>query len=645
LDVEALTHTVLARTVSALDAGRGHLVIFHPDGSVTHHLNEMFDFSPWTWEELQKQTLAQGIVPQVLTSKDGTIVHDTEGFDEWLRIPNDISRSAIAVPLLGRHTALGVLTLTHGQPGHFNADHLVLLQAIASQAAMAIENAQLYAAERKQVAELVGLSQLNRAVSKFSRSAELFEKLPELIRQILGYQIVALWLAQGKKLSLCSSTGTNNIDSALLEIAPLKVLSSNQPAQFSGPIEQPGKAKEIQTVTHSATAVPLFLNGNLGGVISIHSQRPNAFQESDRVLLEMLSAQVGTVLERIKLFESAEQEQKRLAAVLRSAADAILVFDPQSRLQLLNPAAERLFADAEVKIGHPLPRKKGYDLLLELLDRERTTASATQAEIEWPDDRTFATSITPVEEGGQVAVLHDVSHFKALDQLKNEFIATASHDLKNPIFAVMGYSDFLKQVGPLTPAQEDFIERIQRSARRMQELVVNLLEIARIEMGTKLQLERTDLDEMLKVTATEFASQIKGKEQVLETTFRQISPVITVDQARLKQVVSNLLSNAIKYTPKGGRISISSFVKEGLAITKIQDTGIGIPAQDLPHIFDKFYRVHTDQVEEIEGNGLGLAIVKSIVEQHGGKVEVQSEVGVGSIFSFSLPVAPPEEQL
>ena len=645
LDVEALTHTVLSRTVSALDAGRGHLVVFHPDGSVTHHLDPMFDFSPWTWEELQKQTLAQGIVPQVITSKEGTIVNDAETASEWLKIPNDTTRSAIAVPLPGRHTVLGVLTLTHEQPGHFTPDHLVLLQAIASQAAMAIENAQLYAAERKQVAELVGLSQLNRAASKFSRSVEMFEKLPDLIHQILGYQIVALWLVQGKKLVLSSHSGGGNVDSSLLEIAPQKVLTSSQPAQFSGPIEQPGKKKEAKTITHSATAVPLFWNGILGGVLSIHSQRPNAFQESDRVLLEMLSAQVGTVLERIKLFESVEQEQKRLSAVLRSAADAILVFDSQAGLQLLNPAAERLFTDIEVKVGQPLPQHKGYDALIELLDRERGTASHTQAEIEWPDSRTFAISVTPVEEGGQVAVLHDVSHFKALDQLKNEFIATATHDLKNPIFAVMGYSDFLKQVGPLTPAQTEFIERIQRAARRMQELVVNLLEIARIEMGTELNLELLELDEILKVTAAESIPQAKSKEQIIETLCGEKSPSVMADQGRLKQVVSNLLSNAIKYTPQGGRISISSSVKGAYAVVKVQDTGIGIPAQDLPHIFEKFYRVHTDQTDEIEGNGLGLAIVKSIVEQHGGQVDVESEVGVGSIFSFSLPIIPSEEPL
>ncbi|MBN1668706.1 MAG: response regulator, partial [Anaerolineales bacterium] len=143
LDIEALTLAVLNRTVKALLAQNGHLVLFHPDGRVTQQLHQIFDFSPWSWGEVQERVITQGIVPQVVETRGGVIVADTQDEPNWLRIPNDLARSAIAVPLLGREQVLGVLSLTHNQPGHFKPDHLDILQAIASQAAIAVENAQL----------------------------------------------------------------------------------------------------------------------------------------------------------------------------------------------------------------------------------------------------------------------------------------------------------------------------------------------------------------------------------------------------------------------------------------------------------------------------------------------------------------------
>lgn len=639
LDVEALTQSVLSRTVKALDATNGHLVIFHPDGSVTHQLHQMFDFSPWTWDELQHKLSSEGIVPQVVSARQGMVVSNLVESDNLLHIPNDLSRSAISVPLLGRYDVLGVLTLFHEEPDHFKEDQLKVLQAIASQAAMAIENAQLYAAERKRVNELVAFNQLSHAIAKFARSSELFQKLPNLVHQILGYSTVALWLVGEIGLTQESIAGHKpEIDQALLELAPQKVISSGKPAQFSGPI-QDDLTKKTNVPFHSAVAVPLFLDGHLRGVLSIHSNRPNAFTENDRILLEMLSAQVGTVLERIRLFESVEQEQKRLAAVLHSAADAILVFDRLGQLRLSNPAAQMLFSDIEAKIGQPLPRHKGYDDFISLLSRQQNSPDLRPTEIAWPDGRTFSVMVTPIEDGGQVAVLHDVSHFKSLELLKNQFLATATHDLKNPIFAVQGYSDFLRQAGPLNSMQEELVARIQGAAKRMQDLVVNLLEIARIEMGTELKLEKLEVVHLLNEIVFEFEPQALAKGQSLGTNFRSENATVFGDSMRLHQVLSNLVSNAIKYTPQNGQIMLETEQDGDWVWIHVKDTGIGIQSQDIPHLFEKFYRVQNEKTQDIEGNGLGLAIVKSIVEQHGGQVKVESIFGKGSCFSVGLPAA------
>jgi len=652
LDVEALTKTILARTVGALEATNGYLFIFQPDGSASFQMHEVHDLPAWTKEEDRKRKVANivrpsdGVVAQVVANRQGMIVADTSRHEGWISIQHDDTQSAVLVPLLGREEVLGVLTLTHNQVGYFKPDQLTLLQAIASQSAIAIENAQLYAAERRRVNELVALNQLTREINRFTRSTELWENLPRLARETLRYPAVGLWLVDGDNagtdhpLTLRGLAGQENAPRhSILEVAPLQAAETGQPAQFSGPIdERTGeRAGSGEPPVVSVIAVPLIWNQAVRGVFSVHSQRAGAFQESDRVVLETLASQITSALERIQLFESVEHEQRQLSAVLRSAADAILVFDTQGVLLLANPAGQRLFTDIQAQVGQPLPEESGYDDLTHMLDGLRKENTSGQGEIPWPDKRTFSIVVTQVEDGGQVAILHDVSHFKALDHLKNEFLATASHDLKNPIFAVLGYSDLLGKAGPLNQMQADFVGRIRNSAVQMQDLVLNLLEIGRMEMGTKLRLENVDLNEVLTNVVDEFRPQADAKGHTITVELSEPPVRINGDKTRLQQVARNLLGNAIKYTPNGGQVTVTSQVENQQVCVSFTDTGLGIPEEALPHLFEKFYRVRTDETQDIEGNGLGLAIVKSIIEQHSGKVQVESEHGKGSCFSIHLP--------
>ncbi len=500
----------------------------------------------------------------------------------------------------------------------------------------------LYTVERKRVNELVALNQLTRDISLFMHSSELFERTPHLIRDTLGYPTVSLWLTEGDQPTLRSLAGADaRLRSTLLALAPQQVALSGQPAHLSGSVEERDSTRRSGTPpTQAAIAVPLFWNARVSGVLAIHSPRPNAFQESDRVVLENLAAQIAAALERIKLFESVEQEERRLAAVLRGAADGILVMDVEGRLQLLNPAGQRLFTDVDTKLGRPLPAGRGYDDLIALLDRARESRGSEEGEIAWPDKRTFSALITPIEEGGHVAILHDVSHFVDVERVKNEFIAAASHDLKGPITAIFGYSQLLAKGGELTPQQSDYLSRMQKAAKQMLDLVQNLLELARIDMGVDLKLEPCNMRDLLTGVADEFQAQAASKGQNFKLLPFEGQAHIMADTPRLRQVLRNLIGNAIKYTPGGGAVTISGVVEEEAIQIEIRDTGIGIPPADLPFIFEKFYRVQTSETRDIEGNGLGLAIVKSIVEQHGGKVKVESDIGKGSSFSFTLPRSP-----
>ena len=214
------------------------------------------------------------------------------------------------------------------------------------------------------------------------------------------------------------------------------------------------------TAIRSAVIAPLHGRKDLLGLLILTHEQENYFNLDHLLLLQAIASQAAIAIENAHLYSNVAQEQKRLAAVLQHAAEAILMFDAQGRLSLLNPAGEKLFTDFKANINQPLPAGHGYDALVNMLEDARSSHGAKSGEVLWPDQRTFTALITPIEDGGQVAILHDVTRFKDLDQVKNEFIATASHDLKNPITTIAGFSTLLGQAGPLNEQQQDFVSRI-----------------------------------------------------------------------------------------------------------------------------------------------------------------------------------------
>lgn len=390
--------------------------------------------------------------------------------------------------------------------------------------------------------------------------------------------------------------------------------------------------------TRSVMMIPMFGRFDLIGLLVLHHERSGYFTEEHQLLLTAIASQAAIAVENTQLYSRASAQQQKLVAVLQSAADAILMFDENSCLSLLNSAAEKLFVEVETRIGLPLMRGRAYDSLLELIEATYTSGAPKTVEVLWNDQRFFSAFATPIQAGGCVVVLHDISHFKALERVKNEFISTASHDLKNPIATILGFSQLISQAGPLNDIQLDFANRIHTAAINMDKLVQDLLALAKMDANLELKRETFDLNAVVTEMENEFAPQFHAKEQTYTFTGLENSVNILGDLFQLKQVLRNLIGNAIKYTPAHGSINLALETDQQNAFISIRDTGYGIPAEDLPHIFDRFYRVRHDTVKDIEGNGLGLAIVKSIAQQHGGDVHVESKVGEGSCFTVSLPL-------
>jgi two-component system, OmpR family, phosphate regulon sensor histidine kinase PhoR len=387
----------------------------------------------------------------------------------------------------------------------------------------------------------------------------------------------------------------------------------------------------------SVVVVPMFGRYHLLGVLLLGNEQVGYFKLEHLLLLQAICSQASIAIENAQLYEIMAQERQHLAAVLQSAADAILMFDAENRLSMVNPAGQKLFTDYEMRIGRQLPGGMGYDLLVQGLQQAARSGVSFAGEIEWPDKRVFSAAITSVKEGGCVVVLHDVSRFKELEKVKDEFIATASHDLRNPITSINGFSHLIRKAGPLNDLQSDFMTRIQDAAVHMSQLVDNMLNLAKMDLGQDHKQEAVDLSILLAKVADEFHphAQAKGQSLVLEQATH--GSQVSGDPLQLLQALRNLVGNAVKYTPENGSITIGLEQKEGRSWIKIRDTGYGIPAASLPFIFNRFYRVRNTGQSEVEGNGLGLAIVKSIIEQHEGEVTVESEPGLGSCFTVSLP--------
>jgi signal transduction histidine kinase/DNA-binding response OmpR family regulator len=393
----------------------------------------------------------------------------------------------------------------------------------------------------------------------------------------------------------------------------------------------------------SAVIAPLHGRKDLLGLLILTHEQENYFNLDHLLLLQAIASQAAIAVENARLYSNVAQEQKRLAAVLQHAAEAILMFDAQGRLSLLNPAGEKLFTDFKANINQPLPAGYGYDALILMLENARSSHGAKSGEVLWPDQRTFTALITSIEDGGQVAILHDVTRFKDIDQVKNEFIATASHDLKNPITTIAGFSTLLGQAGPLNEQQQDFVSRILGATQTMTELIQNMMSLAQMDLEATKKYEPVEMGKLLAEMAHEFTPQAQQKEQIFSfTPFAELVHV-NGDPLQMRQLFRNLIGNAIKYSPKGSTVMLAAKLEKENIQVDIQDTGFGIPAADLPFIFNRFYRVRNGKNSEMEGNGLGLAIVKSIIEQHGGQISVESEVGKGTCFSVTLPLVSTAE--
>jgi len=599
--------------------------------------------------------------------------------DETGALPPDLlaltgARAALAVPLLRADVALGVLLLVHtGQPDAFAAWFTEQIGLLGVQAALALQNAALFDEVRRRFDQLRLVNEVGRYATAILSPAALVEGVARKLYNILHYDLISLLLVEDGEL---------RVNSAYLGAEPLPAEAVM--ARFAAPHSVASEAvRQAEPVLRNqdcdlftpegeppapgcALAVPLIIADEVIGALLVERRGHDQITQDDLDVLEPLAAQLAISVSNALLYErvrkqtvelearvaqrTAEirQQHERTEAILRSVADAVIVFDLHGEVVLTNPVARELFD------------RHDLDMNLSTRVEQLITRALKPGDGRAPADRTDIIEVGKVAlqakaarvvEGdvvlGSVVVLRDISRLKEVDRMKDQFVSNVSHELRTPLANLKVYLSLLEQGRPERRA--NYLEVMAREVARLERLIEDLLHISRLEDDRRLERARpcapVQVDRLIETVLSNNAAWAESERRGLRhERLAPTLPPVEADEDQLVRALTNLIANAINYTAPGGQITVRSGVEPpeqaapDWVIIEVADDGIGIPASELGAVFDRFYR-GSNVTPNIPGTGLGLAIIKDIVTSHHGTIEVESQTGCGSTFRLRLPVS------
>ena len=403
----------------------------------------------------------------------------------------------------------------------------------------------------------------------------------------------------------------------------------------------------VQIPVSSLMAFPLIAKDQMLGMLWLGYQQPMKQRAPDLNLIRSYVTRAAGLAANARIYSLAQSQRQRLEAILASTTEAVTVIDHTQRIIIFNPAMEVAFglnySDVIGRIVRDVVRGELADILV------GNIADAHGREITSSDDRTFYTSVSKVKASdgsvmGRVAVFHDITRLKQVEEMKSSFVRNVSHDLRNPLTYMHTYAMSLGELGELNENQERYVNYIVSGIERMHNTIGAVLDLNRIESASDdLMIEPIDAEKFLHGMAAEFAPHAESQgNSVLVAPFAK-SIIIWAEAWSLRTIVNNLIGNALKYSEGSGAIILRAEDNGDAVTLSIQDHGPGISKPDQMRLFEKYYRASRPDALRIEGSGLGLAIVKSIAERHGGRVSVKSALGEGSTFYVTLPTPVAED--
>ena len=503
------------------------------------------------------------------------------------------------------------------------------------------------------------LLEIARAITQELNLDTLLKRILNISAEMLAGQAALIALREERGgWTVASSHGIPPAFLRYLDPLMAAVPDHEDPARF----ELPEINRLLQNLTRSAglgwltgVGLPLIARQQVIGVIFVFRSYSSVFSANDRALLQSFADQAAIAVYNARLYTQISREKQRMDALLDSAADGILIILPDHTIERCNPAFARM-------VGIPLDEIRGrsHDLIIRwsrrttaftLEDAEAggwpLTPNATlyvEGDLKRPGATSIAVGITYAalmsSDGALmniIATVRDITHFRQAEEIKSTFISIISHELKTPVALIKGYVGTLRRedVDWEGDVIQDSLAVIEEEADRLTELIENLLDASRLQAGAlRINLSDVNLGTLALHIADRFRTQTSKHNIVVD--FPPDFPVILADENRLNQVLSNLLSNSIKYSSEGGEIRISGQHKPEHVIVCVSDQGPGIAPEDLPHVFDRFYRSDA-AYRNTKGAGLGLFLARAVVEAHGGRIWVDPKPGEGARLCFSLP--------
>ncbi len=455
-----------------------------------------------------------------------------------------------------------------------------------------------------------------------------------------------------------------------------KVLESRRPLIVSDLSEnEDWILDDDPLIHHSVLAVPLVTGFEIVGVLMLFHTQKGYFVEDHLRLVTAAAPIIATAINNAGLYNLISDQVERLGgllnevrseaskneAIVEGIADGVLVLDSEHNVQLINPAAAKILG-----IDRKLAQQKKLSLLISpnpitinerLCSELYKTITATHASLNGDGELLPPTrieiekkvilitlssvSLSSNAPASTLVVLRDISREAEVDKMKDEFISTVSHELRTPMTSIKGYTDLLvtNKVGPLSDMQLKFVQIIKNNADRLSALVNDILDISRLDTGrVKLKLEYVALDKIANDVISMLSTQIDEKNLNFTAEMPESLPMVYADANRVTQILVNLLGNAVKYTRPNDNVSLKLKALDKFVQIDVNDTGLGLSEEDQSFVFDRFFRAERDADSLVDGTGLGLPIAKMFVELMGGKIWLESKLGVGSTFSFTLPV-------
>lgn len=642
----------------------------------------------------------------------------------------NILETELFVPLHGTEHLIGWIALSAKRSGEpYRQNDLVFLTTLASQTAIALENAQLLEAAERRALQLATLNQVSRIVNQTLNLDTVLQLIMEKSLELLDAEAGSLLLADNDSETLTfevvlgpvgnqlrgaqMAIGSGIVGTVAREQEPLIVNDAQSDPRWNVSFDQ-----TTEFVTRNLICVPMVSHDRLIGVIEVLNKwTPARFSEEDTELLSSFAAQAAIAIENARLFTMTDQalaervQELHTMQVIDRQLNAILDFSRVMDLTLehamdavgantgvlgvMNEERAGLYLVAQrgvpAQYGHyrddlwPLDQgiigqvaRTGQPAIVS--NRQEGSvfepiSSQTQAQLTVPilyqgevravislesphvnafnqRDLDFTTRLA---DHAAIAIQNSrlYQEAQAANQAKTEFMSVASHELKIPMTSIKGYAKLLTlgASGELNERQKEFLEIIGANVDRMDRLVADLLDVSRIEAG-RLRVEkgRVDLHDVIDTVIQSVKAQIEAKQLTLELNVPGTLPLAWGDQGRVIQILTNLVSNAYKYTPDGGHIYITVVDGQDILtppdylIISVRDTGLGISPEDQQKLFTKFFRADDPRIRDVPGTGLGLSITKSLVEIHGGEIWFESEPHKGTTFTFTLPIANPENQ-